>query len=220
MASILLVEDDAMLGRGLKDVLTRSGYIVEWFTTVADAKLAVKGMSFDAVLLDWNLPDGSGLDVLHFLRDLNLSLPVMLLTARDQIPDKILALDQGADDYLVKPFEVGELEARLRAIMRRPKGQVHSVWSCGDVQLDPVSHEVLYQGKGVELSPKEYALLKLFFEHRGQVLSKSRLEESLYGWNEDVESNAVEVHVHHLRKKLGADLIKTQRGFGYIMDKS
>ncbi len=173
---------------------------------------------FDCVILDLGLPDMDGLDVLKQARDKKVTTPVLILTARDQLNDKIRGLDNGADDYLLKPFDIEELEARLRALKRRMGGRASPNIIIGDVQVDPSARSANYKGDAVKLSRREYDLLLELASHPGQVQTRAKLEELLYGWNEEVESNAMEVHIHNLRKKLGTKFIRTVRGVGYVVD--
>lgn len=215
---LLLVEDDTLLGDGIRAGLTQEGYTVDWLRDGEAADGALKSEHFDLMVLDLGLPRRSGLEVLKSLRGRGTELPVLILTARDTVADRVAGLDAGADDYLIKPFALDELTARLRALLRRHSGRAVNTISHGDIVLDPAAHAVNQSGKPIELSPREFAVLQLLLEQRGKVLSKARLEESLYAWGEEVESNAIEVYVHHLRKKLGAELIRTIRGVGYVID--
>lgn len=215
---LLLVEDDTLLGDGIRAGLTQEGYTVDWLRDGEAADNALKSEHFDLMVLDLGLPRRSGPEVLKALRGRGSALPVLILTARDTVADRVAGLDAGADDYLIKPFALDELTARLRALLRRQSGRAVNTIAHGDIVLDPAAHAVSQEGKPVELSPREFAVLQLLLEQRGKVLSKARLEESLYAWGEEVESNAIEVYVHHLRKKLGADLIRTIRGVGYVID--
>ncbi len=216
---ILLLEDDLMLGKAIKNALESSNYVADWVTNFEDCEAALKTTNFEIVLLDINLPQGSGLDILKKLRLEKNSIPVLILTARDSVAQKIEGLDLGADDYLPKPFDIEELFARIRSLVRRSKGIVTAVLQCGDVELNPASFTVSKSGNKIEVSPKEFMILKFLLENIGKIISRSRLEELLYSWDNTVESNAVEVYVHHLRKKLGKNFIKTARGFGYVIDK-
>lgn len=216
---LLLVEDDALLGDGLQAGLKQKGYTVDWARDGEDAVTALQAESYGAIVLDVGLPRLSGIEVLRQIRSKGNQVPVLILTAKDSISDRVAGLDAGADDYLVKPFDMEELTARLRALLRRASGRANSVLIHGALELDPASHLLTYQGREVELGPKEFAVLHELLENAGRVLSRERLEQALYGWGEEVESNAVEVHVHHLRKKLGADLIRTIRGVGYMIEK-
>ncbi len=214
---LLLVEDDAMLGATVRRGLQQQGHAVDWVRDGAEAELAATSEPYDVVLLDLGLPGKGGLEVLRALRRRGLGVPVLIVTAQDAVPDRVAGLDAGADDYLVKPFALDELTARLRALQRRRAGRAEPVLAVGPLELDPGAHEVRLDGVPVPLSPKEFALLAALLEHPGRPVSRARLEEALYGWGEQVESNAVEVHVHALRRKLGPDWIKTLRGVGYVV---
>ncbi len=216
---ILLVEDDQLLGEGIVAGLKLEHYSVDWFQTASDALLSLDHESYELMLLDLGLPDMDGLQVLQQLRKQGNSIPVLLLTARDAIGDRVAGLDAGADDYLAKPFDLEELYARVRALFRRAGGRAQPVISHGDIELDPAAHSVAFSGQPVELSRREYVLLQTLLENTGRVLSRARLEENVYSMDDDVGSNAVEVHIHHLRKKLGNELIRTVRGVGYTIDK-
>ncbi len=212
---ILAVEDDAVLMNGLQVGLSLRGFTVDAVATCADAQEALLASVFDAVVLDLMLPDGSGLDVLSALRRRGVPVPVLLLTARDSVPDRIAGLDAGGDDYLGKPFDLDEVAARLRALIRRAAGHASAVLAWRDVTLEPSTMIVTRAGEPVRLSRREFSILRALMDRPGQIFSKSQLEDKLYGWQEDVESNAVEVHIHHLRSKLGSAMIETVRGFGY-----
>lgn len=216
---ILLVEDDALLGDGIRVGLGQEGYTVDWVRDGRAAEEALRAEDFDLAVLDWNLPQRSGLDVLRGLRGRGDALPVLLLTARDTLDDRVRGLDSGADDYLVKPFDLEELGARVRALLRRSKGRAEPTLTHGALVLDPAARTVTLNGAPVELSATEFSLLALLLETRGRVHSRARLEQALYGWTRDVDSNAIEVHIHHLRRKLGSELIRTVRGVGYVIDK-
>ncbi|WP_324033246.1 response regulator [Aeromonas caviae] len=214
---ILLVEDDVMLGDGMVDALRSSGYTVDWLQQGMPALSALKSEEFAALVLDLNLPDIDGISLLRKLRREGQTLPVLILTARDALDDRVLGLDAGSDDYMVKPFALQELNARLRALVRRSKGQAQAVLEYGELQLFPASQQVTYRGEPVKLTPHEYKLLQEFITQSGRVLSRDQLQQSLYGWDEGAESNAVEVHIHHLRKKFFPELIRNIRGVGYIV---
>lgn len=216
---LLLVEDDALLGDGLRAGLEQDGYSVDWLRDGTSAEAALGSGSYDLAVLDINLPGRSGLQLLKGLRHSGSTLPVLLLTARDTVADRVAGLDSGADDYLIKPFDLDELLARLRALLRRQGGRATPELRHGELVLDPAAHTVTLAGAPIEISPREFAVLQLLLENRGKVLSRSRLEEGLYSWQSEVESNAVEVYIHHLRKKLGQSLIRTVRGVGYVIDK-
>lgn len=216
---ILLAEDDPQLGDGLTVGLRQDGYAVDWVKDGLAADLALKSESFDLLVLDLGLPRLSGMEVLARLRGRGQALPVLILTARDATEDKIAGLDSGADDYLVKPIDLDELAARVRALARRTTGRAAPLLQHGDLVLDPAARQVTRAGVPVELACREFALLQALLENRGRVMTRAQLEGSLYGWRDEPDSNALEVHIHHLRKKLGADLIKTLRGVGYMVTK-
>jgi two-component system response regulator QseB len=212
---VLLVEDDGMIGAAMRDGLTQDGHTVDWLRDGRQAEAALAAQDYDAVLLDLGLPGRSGFEVLAEIREARHPAPVIVVTARDEVADRVRGLDLGADDYLVKPFDLEELAARLRAVTRRRAGQLDAVRRHGALAVDTATREVTLDGRSVELSAREYAILAALIERPGAVLSRSRLEERLYGWDEGVASNAVEVHIHNLRRKLGMDLIVTVRGAGY-----
>jgi two-component system response regulator QseB len=212
---VLLAEDDTMIGAAVRDRLRGQGLAVDWVRDGRAADAALAGESYDLLLLDLGLPGREGLAVLKELRGRGSTLPVVILTARDAVDDRVAGLDAGADDYVVKPFDLKELEARLRAVLRRRAGRASSVIEHGDLSLDLVAHELRRDGVPVPLSPREFALLHALLERPGGILSRAQLEERLYGWGEEVGSNVVEVHIHSLRRKLGADLIRNVRGVGY-----
>jgi DNA-binding response OmpR family regulator len=216
---LLLVEDDPLLGAGIETGLKQAGFAVDWAKDGREAELACATEDYELVVLDLGLPRLGGLELLRQLRAAGSSVPVLILTARDTVPDRVQGLNAGADDYLVKPFDLAELVARVRALLRRAHGRTAPVIRYGDLVVDPASGHVERAGEQIQLSARECAILVDLLEHRGVALSRTRLEEALYGWNEEVESNAVEVHIHNLRKKLGADLIKTVRGVGYLIRK-
>jgi DNA-binding response OmpR family regulator len=221
MMRVLLVEDDALLGDAIQAGLKQSGYAVDWMKDGVSAEQALATEPYAAVVLDLGLPRLSGLEVLRRLRShnvqKNIHTAVLILTAMDTVDDRIKGLDAGADDYLVKPFDMGELAARLRALIRRASGQPEPLLQIAGVQLDPAAHRVLYQDKPVELSAREFSLLHALMINAGKVLSRAQLEEQLYAWGDEIESNAVEVHIHHLRRKLFPALVQTVRGIGYLM---
>ncbi|NOT11925.1 MAG: response regulator [Methylococcaceae bacterium] len=215
---LLLVEDDEILGDGLVAGLKMEGYAVDWLTNGKLADEALKINTYELIVLDLNLPDMDGLDILRALRSRKDETPVMVLTAKDTIPDRVLGLDSGADDFVIKPFELDEVCARLRALARRNEGRSAPTIEYKGIILDPASHQVTLEGEKVELSQKEFEILSFLMSNIGRVISRSRLEESLYSWDSDIESNTVEVHIHYLRKKLGSSIIRTVRGVGYIID--
>ncbi len=215
---LLLVEDDELIGDGLQVGLTQAGYRVDWVTDGSHADQALQNEGFDLLVLDLGLPGEDGMAVLAKLRRRGDALPVLILTARDTVSDRVQGLDGGADDYLVKPFNLDELTARLRAIQRRRDGgRADPLIRHGDLELDPAAKRVTLAGAPVELTARELAILEALLVRIGKVQSRERLEEALYGWDEGVESNAIEVYIHHLRKKLGKDLIRTLRGVGYMI---
>ena len=216
---VLLVEDDDLLGSAVQAGLEQAGYTVDW---LRDGRLAAAALSDDEpdlLVLDLGLPGKDGLQVLRELRARDSNLPVLILTARDTLDDRIGGLDTGADDYLVKPFDLGELTARLRAIARRRGGRATPLIEHGDLVFDPAARSVSVGGQQVDLPAKALAILEALLDRPGIPLSRERLEQILYGWGEGVESNAVEVHIHHLRKKLGKERIRTIRGLGYMIPK-
>jgi two-component system, OmpR family, response regulator QseB len=217
---ILLAEDDPQLGDGLTVGLRQDGYAVDWVKDGVAADLALSSETFDLLVLDLGLPRLAGMEVLARLRGRGQTLPVLILTARDATGDKIAGLDGGADDYLVKPIDLDELAARVRALARRTAGRAAPLLQLGDLVLDPAARQVTLAGALVELSAREFSLLQTLMENQGRVMTRAQLEGSLYGWRDEPDSNALEVHIHHLRKKLGTDLIKTLRGVGYMMAKS
>ncbi|RMG32478.1 MAG: response regulator [Gammaproteobacteria bacterium] len=212
---LLLVEDDPLLGEGLQASLQLEGYAVDWLQDGEAAWAALRSDTFDMIVLDLGLPRLSGLEVLKRLRTHNAEVPVLILTARDAPRDRVEGLDSGADDYLIKPFDLDELAARLRALARRRSGHRRPVMRHGPIELDPSRHEVRFQGQPVVLPRREFSLLRLLLEHAGEVVPRHRLQEALYGWQDDVESNTLEVYIHHLRRKLGREWIVTVRGVGY-----
>jgi two-component system OmpR family response regulator/two-component system response regulator QseB len=226
---LLLVEDDRMIGEGLRAALRLEGHAVDWVRDVSAANGTLASERFDLVLLDLGLPIGgpapsppqsqpeAGLAVLRALRARQDATPVIVLTARDGPGDKVAGLDAGADDYLVKPFDLDELAARMRAVLRRHGGRAQSVLSFGGVTLDPATRQVSRDGVPVLLSSREFAVLEALMQRPGAVLSRAQLEDRLYGWGEEIESNAVSVYIHQLRRKLGGDFIRNTRGVGYFV---
>jgi DNA-binding response OmpR family regulator len=215
---ILLVEDDELLGDGLAAGLRHCGYNVDWLRDGEQARSALATEDYAALVLDLGLPRLDGMSLLRALRAAGNAIPVLILTARDSTWDKVGGLDGGADDYLVKPVDLDELAARLRALARRASGQSTPLLQANEVELDPAARRVRLRGEPVELSAREFAILELLMRNAGRMISRAQLESALYGWGEGVESNAVEVHIHHLRRKLGADLIRTVRGVGYLLE--
>lgn len=214
---ILLVEDDALLGDGLRAGLRQQGFLVDWVRDGDAAERELRAQPYAAAVLDLGLPRKGGLDVLTGVRGAGVTLPVLVLTARDAVSDRVRGLDAGADDYVVKPVDIHELAARLRALVRRSHGQPLERLAAQDVQLDPAARTV-YKGEApVALSTREFDLLHALLLNAGRVLSREQLEQRLYSWGREIDSNAVEVHIHHLRRKLGPSLIQTVRGVGYLL---
>jgi two-component system, OmpR family, response regulator QseB len=212
---LLLVEDDPMIGEAIRAGLKREGFTVDWVHDACAAAGVLRSEPFELMLLDLGLPGADGLQLLKALRGRGEVLPVIILTARDAVSDRVRGLDAGADDYLIKPFDLDELAARIRALLRRKAGRPSTALEHLGVILDPATHCVTQDGVEVALSPREFAVLQLLLERPGAILSRAQIEERLYGWGEEVESNAVEVHIHGLRRKLGAQFILTVRGVGY-----
>jgi two-component system response regulator QseB len=217
---VLLVEDDPMIGKSVQQGLRQDGHTVDWVRESRAAELALATTSYEMLLLDLGLPGKSGLELLAQLRRAAHRIPVLVITARDSVADRILGLDSGADDYLVKPFDLDELGARMRAVLRRHAGRADPVIELGDLRMNPATHELTQNGQPIVLSAREFALLQALLEQPGVPLSRARLEERLYGWGEEVESNAVEVYIHSLRRKLGSECIRNIRGVGYLVPAS
>jgi two-component system response regulator QseB len=216
---LLLVEDDPMIGAALRKGLQQEGHTVDWVTDGNGVDAALATTAFNLVVLDLGLPGKSGLEVLRDIRRQKETVPVVIVTARDAVQDRIAGLDMGADDYLVKPFDLDELAARIRAVMRRQAGHAGNLLEHGDLALNPATHEVFRDGQPVPVSGREFAILEALLERPGAILSRAQLEDRLYGWGEEVVSNAVEVHIHNLRRKLGDGVIHTVRGVGYSRQK-
>jgi two-component system response regulator QseB len=216
---LLLVEDDPMIGDSVRQGLAQDGFAVDWVRDGKAAELAVLNAVYDLMLLDLGLPRKEGLDVLKALRAKGNAIPVMIVTARDAVADRVKGLDAGADDYLVKPFDLDELSARIRALLRRRSGRSDPVIQVGRLSMNPATHEVTLDGAPVTLSAREFALLAALIDRPGAVLSREQLEEKIYGWDREVGSNTVEVHIHSLRRKLGQDFIKNVRGVGYMVSR-
>jgi len=216
---ILLVEDDPQLGDGLTIGLRQAGFAVDWLKDGNSADQALQSETFDFVVLDLGLPRLSGMEVLSRARSRGQHMPILILTARDATGEKVSGLDAGADDYLVKPIDLDELTARIRALTRRSAGRAEPLLIHGDLALDPAAHTLTQAGLVVELSSREFSLLQQLLENAGRVLTRTQLEQSIYGWRDEPDSNALEVHIHHLRKKLGSELIRTLRGVGYTIAK-
>ena len=216
---ILLAEDDRMIGASVQKGRRQDGFTVDWVQDGRAAELALTEGVHDVLLLDLGLPRKQGLEVLEAMRRRGDTRPVLIVTARDAVADRVAGLDAGADDYVVKPFALDELAARIRALLRRQTGRADPVLAYGDIELRPATRETRVRGEPVALSPREFAILQALLARPGAVLSRAQLEEKLYGWEDEVESNAVEVHLHGLRRKLGADLIRNVRGVGWMIGK-
>jgi len=216
---ILLAEDDAMLGDGLRAGLRQAGFQVDWVRDGLAAEREIASGVYAAAVLDLGLPIKDGMEVLKALRELRIDTPILVLTARDAVPERVMGLDAGADDYVVKPVDLIELSARLRSLVRRSLGQFQDTLRWGEVELDPAARRVTCQGEVVALSTREYDLLHALLRNAGRVLSREQLEQQMYSWGHEVESNTIEVHIHHLRRKLGTELIHTVRGVGYTVQR-
>ena len=218
MTRLLLVEDDPMLGETLRDALKDQGYVVDWLSNGKTALAALEDDVTDLMILDLGLPGLDGLNVLKTIRKQGSAMPVLILTARDSIDDRVAGLDAGADDYLLKPFDLNELFARIRALSRRPQAlKASERIRHGAIEIDQDQMLAWCTGEPVSLTRREFSLLSLFMNHPGQVYTRQQLEQALYSWDDDVGSNALEVHIHHLRKKLGSKTIRTIRGIGYTL---
>jgi two-component system response regulator QseB len=217
---LLLVEDDTMIGDAVRTGLRQDGFTVDWARDAEAGDTALKVEDYALLLLDLGLPRKSGLDWLRGLRQRGNRIPVLILTARDAVADRVAGLDGGADDYLVKPFDLDELSARVRALLRRQAGRAEPLLRHGNLTLDPATRAATLNGEPINLSAREFAVLGALLERPGGILSRAQLEQRLYGWGEEVESNAVEVHIHNLRKKLGTDFIRNVRGLGYTLSKT
>jgi two-component system response regulator QseB len=217
---LLLVEDDEQLGAGIRKALMRDGDHVDWLKNGEQALAAVRREAFELIILDLQLPGKDGIWVLQSMRREAINTPVLIMTARDTVDERVLGLDSGADDYVVKPVELKELRSRVRALSRRSHGFASPEIELGDLRIDKSRHQVWFRGVEVELNRREFVLLCEFVNKPGQVLERGQLEQALYGWNEGVESNALEVHIHHLRRKLDSGLIRTVRGVGYRLEVS
>jgi len=215
---ILLAEDDSMLGDGLRAGLRQAGFQVDWVRDGLAAERELRAVDYAAAVLDLGLPGQDGMDVLRALRAARNTTPVLVLTARDAVPDRIRGLDAGADDYVLKPVDLHELAARLRSLVRRSHGVAQDVLQAGALRLDPAARQVSWHGEPVLLSTREFDLLHTLMRSAGRVLSREQLEQQMYSWGLEVESNTIEVHIHHLRRKLQADVIQTVRGVGYLLN--
>jgi two-component system response regulator QseB len=212
---VLVIEDDPMIGRAVVRGLSDNGYAVDWVRDGESAQTALGTGVYDLALLDLGLPRKSGLEVLKIARDAGSTVPVLIVTARDALADRVAGLDSGADDYLVKPFDLDELLARARAVIRRRSGRVSAEMSCGALRLDPTARTVTFRGAPIELSAREFAVLEALMREPDAVVSREKLEDAVYGWGEEIGSNSIEVHLHHLRRKLCPELIRNIRGVGY-----
>lgn len=213
---VLLIEDDSMIGENLQEGLRKENYAVDWARDGRAAELAISAQEYDIILLDLGLPKKQGIEILTDYRRRGQA-PVLIITARDATSSRIEGLDAGADDYLIKPFDLDELFARMRALLRRHAGRANPEVIHGELSMNPATHQVSFKGSTLHLSAREFAVLFALIDPPGRILSRAQLEDHLYGWNEEIESNAVEVYIHGLRKKLGADYIKNVRGVGYIV---
>lgn len=216
---LLLVEDDELLGDAVKTGLTQFGYIVDWLKDGEAARAAIRTESFELIILDLGLPKLSGINLLQSIRQDQNTTPVIILTACESVEDRIKGLDSGADDYIIKPFDLNELSARIRALIRRSQGRADTTLQYRNITLDPAAHSVMVDDILINVPRREFALLQKLLENDGHVLSRDQLMQSVYGWDEDVDSNALEVHIHNLRKKLNANFIRTIRGVGYMAEK-
>ncbi|HEY1382005.1 MAG TPA: response regulator transcription factor [Dongiaceae bacterium] len=216
---ILLIEDDPMIGKSLREALQDSGMSVDWVRNGEDGEDALSAGGYALVLLDIGLPGKTGVEVLRAARQAGDKTPLLLITARDELDDRVAGLDLGADDYLAKPFETRELLARIRAVLRRYGGSAVSVLSNGEIELDLATHEVRYRGKSLILSAREFSLMRALLDRPGTILSRTQLEEKIYGWGEEVESNAIDVLIHYLRRKFDKDVIRNMRGAGWLVPK-
>jgi two-component system, OmpR family, response regulator QseB len=216
---LLFAEDDRMIGEVVNDALRGEGFAVDWVLDGPGAAAALMAQDYDLVILDLGLPDKDGLEVLREMRARKQRIPVLVATARDSVRERVEGLDAGADDYVAKPYDLDELLARIRAQLRRAQGRAESVYTYREIQINSVTKEVTVDGKTVLLSSREWAVLEPLISRPGMILSRAQLEDKLFGWKEEIGSNAVEVYIHGLRRKLGADLIQTVRGMGYLVPK-
>lgn len=214
---ILLIEDDVLIGDGLLHGLQNLGMVVDWFRSGNEGRAALSQAPYDAVVLDLGLPEMDGMDILQYWRAKKLLAPVLILTARDALENRLDGLNAGADDYLIKPFSLEEVAARLNALIRRNRGIGSSKITYGALQLDGVARTASLHGKVLDLTAREWMLLDLFLGSVGRILTRGMIEEKLYSWDQEIESNAIEVHIHHLRKKIGSRFIHTKRGLGYVL---
>ena len=216
---LLLVEDDELLGDAVKTGLTQFGYLVDWLKDGETARSVIKTESFELIILDFSLPKLSGMQLLQSIRQDQNKTPVIILTARESVQDRIKGLDSGADDYITKPFDLNELSARIRALVRRSQGRADSILQYRNITIDPAAHSVMVDDVLINVPRREFSLLQKLLENDGHVLSRDQLMQSIYGWDDDVDSNTLEVHIHNLRKKINATFIRTIRGVGYMAEK-
>lgn len=216
---ILLVEDDPQLGRATQLGLDQLGYAVDWVQSAEDAEISIKLHQYQCLLLDLGLPRQDGMSLLKKMRAAGFEQSILILTARDQIPDRIMGLDSGADDFIVKPYDLDELAARIRSVRRRLVGRSREILTHRGVEMDTAARQVKLHGESVSLTTREFNILQILFEHLGQIITKDQLEQALYSWGDEIESNTIQVHIHHLRKKLGKELIRTLHAVGYVIDK-
>lgn len=216
---ILLVEDDPQLGRATQLGLDQLGYAVDWVQSAEDAEISIKLHQYQCLLLDLGLPRQDGMSLMKKLRAAGFEQSILILTARDQIPDRIMGLDSGADDFIVKPYDLDELAARIRSVRRRLVGRSREILTHRGVEMDTAARQVKLHGESVSLTTREFNILQILFEHLGQIITKDQLEQALYSWGDEIESNTIQVHIHHLRKKLGKELIRTLHAVGYVIDK-
>lgn len=216
---ILLIEDDPQLGRATQLGLDQVGYAVDWVQSAEAAETSIKMHDYQCLLLDLGLPGQDGMSLLKKCRSNGFEEPILILTARDQVPDRILGLDSGADDFIVKPYDLDELAARIRSVRRRLAGRSREILSHKGVELDTAARQVSLHGELVSLTTREFNILQILMEHLGQIMTRDQLEQALYSWGDEIESNTIQVHIHHLRKKLGKELIRTMHAVGYVIDK-
>ncbi len=212
---ILLAEDDVMIGKAIRQGLADDGHTVDWIRNVSAVNAALHAPVYDLMILDLGLPGGDGLEILRAMRKRGSSLPVIIITARDDVQSRIAGLDSGADDYVLKPFDLDELAARMRAVLRRRNQRPHPALQCGDLKIEPHEKTAYLAGKPLTLSAREFALLQTLLERQDRFLSRAQLEEALYGWDDDIDSNVIEVYLHRLRRKIGSERITNLRGIGY-----
>lgn len=216
---ILLIEDDPQLGRATQLGLDQAGYAVDWVQSAEAAETSIKMHHYQCLLLDLGLPRQDGMSLLRKCRAAGFEEPILILTARDQVPDRVMGLDSGADDFIVKPYDLDELAARIRSVRRRLAGRTREILSHKGIELDTAARQVRLHGELISLTAREFNILQILFEHLGQIMTRDQLEQALYSWGDEIESNTIQVHIHHLRKKLGKELIRTMHAVGYVIDK-